>query len=101
MQEFIKSLQRIDDAIQIWQKKSNDKYSHLEKNEIEKVYKILTDKQKWYDQTANRFNTLKLHDDPSVLCSQIQQEREVSNALRNEIFFYLGHVFTRPNLNNC
>jgi len=79
MQEFIKSLQRIDEAIQIWQTKSNDRYSHLDKSDIEKVYKILTDKQKWYDQTANRFNSLKQHDDPAVLCSQIKQERDVSH----------------------
>lgn len=81
MQEFVKSLHRIDEAIQSWQKKSNDRYSHLEKNEIEKVYKILTEKQKWYEQTANRFNTLRLHEDPPVLCSQIQQEKEVSKPL--------------------
>jgi hypothetical protein len=79
MQEFIKSLQRIHEAIQIWQTKSNDRYSHLDKNDIEKVYKILTDKQKWYDQTANRFNSLKQHDDPPVLCSQIKQEKDVSH----------------------
>jgi hypothetical protein len=79
MQEFIKSLQRIDEAIQTWQTKSNDRYSHLDKSDIEKVYKILTDKRKWYDQTANRFNSLKQHDDPAVLCSQIKQERDVSH----------------------
>jgi hypothetical protein len=79
MQEFIKSLQRIHEAIQIWQTKSNDRYSHLDKNDIEKVYKFLTDKQKWYDQTANRFNSLKQHDDPAVLCSQIKQEKDVSH----------------------
>ncbi|UJR26923.1 hypothetical protein I4U23_008232 [Adineta vaga] len=76
MQEFMKALQRVDEAIQIWQTKSNDKYSHLDKNEMEKVYKLLMEKQKWYDQTATRFNSLKLQDDPTVFCSQIKQEKE-------------------------
>jgi len=79
MQEFIRSLQRIHEALQIWQTKSNDRYSHLDKNDIEKVYKMLTEKQRWYEQTANRFNSLKQHEDPAVLCSQIKQERDVSN----------------------
>jgi len=79
MQEFMKSLQRIHDAIQIWQTKSDDKYSHIDKNEIEKVYKILIEKQKWYDQIANRFNSLRQHEDPAILCSQIKQERDVSH----------------------
>lgn len=77
MQEFVRSLQRIDEAIQIWRTKSNDRYSHLEKNDIDKVYKILIEKQKWYDQTAKYFNSLKFNEDPKILCSQIQQEQDV------------------------
>lgn len=76
MQEYFKSLQKINDAIQNWQKKSTDRYSHLEKADIDKVYKILVEKQKWYDQTANKFNSLKSNEDPNILCTQIQQERE-------------------------
>jgi heat shock protein 4 len=76
MQEFMKSIQRIDEAIQIYHTKSSDKYSHIDQSEIEKVNKILTDKQNWYDQTANRFNALKLHEDSAILCSQIKQERD-------------------------
>jgi hypothetical protein len=86
MQEFFKALQRIEEAIQIWQTKSNDKYSHIEKNEIEKVYKMLIEKQKWYDQTANRLNSLRLHEDPAVLCSQIKQEREVRDFYEQYLF---------------
>jgi len=44
---------------------------------LKKVYKILIEKQKWYDQIANRFNSLRQHEDPAVLCSQIKQERDV------------------------
>jgi hypothetical protein len=79
----MRSLQRIDEAIHIWQTKSNDRYSHIDKNDIEKVYKILTEKRKWYDQTAKRFNSLRQHEDPAVLCSQIEKEREVSHSFKS------------------
>ncbi|CAF3989262.1 unnamed protein product, partial [Rotaria sp. Silwood2] len=87
MQDFIKSLKQIEDAIQIWQTKSSDKYSHIDKSDIEKVYRILTEKRKWYDQTANRFNTLRQHEDPAVLCAQIKQERD---ALERECWNILN-----------
>jgi len=96
MQEFFKALQRIEEAIQIWQTKSNDKYSHIEKNEIEKVYKMLIEKQKWYDQAANRLNSLRLHEDPAVLCAQIKQEREVSDFY--EQYLFVSNVRVTPSL---
>ncbi|CAF1152130.1 unnamed protein product [Adineta steineri] len=76
MQEFMKSIQRVDEALQVYYTKSSDKYSHIDQNDIEKANKILTEKQTWYDQTANRFNALKTHEDPTILCSQIKQERD-------------------------
>jgi hypothetical protein len=79
MQQLMKSIQRIDEAIQIYYTKSSDKYSHIDQNDIEKANKILNEKQIWYDQTANRFNASKPHEDPTVLCSQIKQERDVSD----------------------
>ncbi|UJR22204.1 hypothetical protein I4U23_025268 [Adineta vaga] len=76
MQELMKSIQRIDEALQIYHTKSSDKYAHIDKNDIEKANKVLSDKQTWYDQTANRFHALKSHEDPTILCSQIKQERD-------------------------
>jgi len=76
MQDLMKSIQRIDEAIQIYHTKSSDKYSHIDSNDIEKATKILNNKQNWYDQTANRFNALKSHEDSTILCSQIKQERD-------------------------
>ncbi|CAF1349094.1 unnamed protein product [Adineta steineri] len=76
MQELMKSIQRVDEALQVYYTKSSDKYSHIDQNDIEKANKILTEKQTWYDQTANRFNALKTHEDPTILCSQIKQERD-------------------------
>ena len=79
MQDMMKSIQRIDEAIQIYHTKSSDKYSHIDSNDIEKANKILGEKQTWYDQTANRFASLKPHDDATILCSHIKQERDVSD----------------------
>jgi hypothetical protein len=87
MQDFMKSIQRIDEAIQTYYTKSSEKYSHIDQNDIEKANKILTDKQNWYDQTANRFNALKPHEDPTILCSQIKQERD---ALERECWAILN-----------
>ena len=84
MQELMKSIQRIDEAIQIYRTKSSDKYAHIDSNDIDKANKTLNDKQNWYDQTANRFNALKPHEDSTVLCSQIKQERDVSIHLLNQ-----------------
>jgi len=76
MQDLMKSIQRIDEAIQVYHTKSSDKYAHIDANDIEKANKILNEKQKWYDQTANRFTALKPHEDSTVLCSHIKQERD-------------------------
>lgn len=78
MQDLMKSIQRIDEAIQIYYTKSSDKYAHIDQADIEKANKFLTEKQTWYDQTANRFNSLKKHEDANVTCSLIKQQREVS-----------------------
>jgi hypothetical protein len=77
MQDLMKSIQRIDEAIQVYMTKSSDKYAHIDQSDIEKANKVLANKQQWYDQTANRFNTLKPYEDPTILCSQIKQERDV------------------------
>ncbi|CAF1436313.1 unnamed protein product [Rotaria sp. Silwood1] len=76
MQDLMKSLQRIDEAIQIYNTKSSDKYSHIDQNDIDKVNKTLNEKQAWYDQTANYFNALKKHENPNITCSQIKQQRD-------------------------
>ena len=79
MHEMMKSIQRFDEAIQTFYTKSSDKYAHIDQSEIEKAKKILDEKMKWYDQTANLFTSLELHKDPKVLCKEIKQQREVSH----------------------
>ena len=80
MEDFLKSLKQIEEVIHIWQTKPNDKYSHIDKNEIDKVYRILLEKRKWYEQTAYRFNSLRQQEDPTVLCTQIKEEKDVSRS---------------------
>jgi len=87
MQDLMKSIQRIDEAIQIYNTKSSDKYSHIDPTDIEKATKILNDKQNWYDQTANRFSALKTYEDATITCSQIKQERD---ALEKECWAILN-----------
>ena len=83
MQDIMKSIQRIDEAIQVYYTKSSDKYAHIDASDIEKANKILNDKQTWYDQTANRFAKLEAHQDAPILCSNIKQERDVSIFMIN------------------
>jgi hypothetical protein len=57
---------------------NDDKYSHIEKADIDKVIKSYEEKRKWFDEKSSLFNTLKLHEDPPVYCSQIKIEKEVN-----------------------
>jgi hypothetical protein len=78
MQDLMKSIQRITEAIEVYHTKSSVKYAHIDVNDIEKAKKILNEIQKWDDQTVNYFDELKSHEDPAVLCSHIKQKRNVS-----------------------
>ena len=76
MEDLMKSIQRVDEAIQVYYTKSSDKYAHIDQSEIEKAKKILDEKMKWYDQTANLFGALEAHKDAKVLCKDIKQQRD-------------------------
>jgi hypothetical protein len=78
MQDLMKSMQRIIEAIQIYHTKSSEKYEHIDVNDIGKAKEILNEIQKWYDQTVSHFDELKSHEDPVVLCSHIKRKRNVS-----------------------
>jgi hypothetical protein len=78
IEDLMKSIQRITEAIQIYHTKSSVKYAHIDLNDIEKANKILNEAQKWYDQMVIYFNELESHADPAVLCSHIKQKRNVS-----------------------
>ncbi|WAQ98137.1 HSP97-like protein [Mya arenaria] len=54
----------------------DEKFSHLEKEDIEKVTKCLKEKQEWFDKQLNAQNKLKKHENPAVLASQIRQTEQ-------------------------
>jgi hypothetical protein len=87
MQDLMKSIQQITEAIQVYHTKSSVKYEHIDVNEIEEVNTILNEKQKWYERIVNYFDQLKSHADPAVLCSHIEQKR---NTLERECWTILN-----------
>lgn len=58
----------------------DEKYSHLEKADIDKVSKCMKEKQEWFDKQMNAQNKLKKYESPAVLASQIRQTKQVSVA---------------------
>lgn len=89
MQDFLQSLQKHSEILRLCQARRDERYLHLDRNDIDKIRRILTEKQKWYEQTSARFNVLRQHEDPAVLCSQIKQEREVRTTKRFFFFFFI------------
>lgn len=63
----------------------DEKYSHLEKADIDKVKKCLTEKQEWFDKQVNAQNKLKKYENPSVLVSQIRQTKQSLESTCNPI----------------
>ncbi|XP_045204095.2 heat shock 70 kDa protein 4-like [Mercenaria mercenaria] len=63
----------------------DEKYSHIEKADIDKVNKCLNEKQEWFDKQMNAQNKLKKHENPAVLASQIRQTRQDLDTLCNPI----------------
>lgn len=55
----------------------DEKYSHLEKADIDKVVKCLKEKQEWFDKQMNAQAKLKKYEKPTVLASQILQTKQV------------------------
>lgn len=58
---------------------SDEKYSHLETADIEKVQKCLNEKQEWFDKQMNAQNKLKKYENPTILASQIRQTKQVGD----------------------
>ena len=79
LQEFGKTLQKIDETL----KSLQTKCVNSDRNEIEKVQKMLEEKTKFYKQTEIKFRTVRPLEDAPVSCAQIQREQEV----RQRFFF--------------
>ena len=61
--------------------KKDEKYSHLEQADLDKVKKCLKEKSEWFDKQLNAQNKLKKHENPVVLTSQIQQSKQVGQII--------------------
>lgn len=77
LEELGKSLQLIKKALHLYHQ-NDEKYNHIEKNDIDKVAKIADEKQKWFEEKSYLIGKMKLTDDPVVLVSQIKDEKDVS-----------------------
>lgn len=70
-------MQQIKKAIDLYQR-GDERYKHLEKADMEKVFKCLEEKQRWFEEKSNIISKMKLYEDPVVLASQIKDEKDVS-----------------------
>jgi len=55
----------------------DEKFSHIETADIDKVKKCLKEKQEWFDKQMNAQNKLQKYESPAVLASQIIQTKQV------------------------
>ena len=56
----------------------DEKYDHIEAEEIAKVEKAVTEKDQWFNKKWNAQGKLADHQDPAVLTSVINSEKKVS-----------------------
>ena len=54
----------------------DDKFSHLDQAEVEKVQKAIGEKQEWFSRMCAEIQKLQKTSDPPVLASQFLQEKE-------------------------
>lgn len=63
----------------------DEKYSHLEKADVDKVKKCLKEKAEWFEKQMNSQNKMNKFDDPCVLTSQIRQTKQTLESTCNPI----------------
>ncbi|XP_028406381.1 97 kDa heat shock protein-like [Dendronephthya gigantea] len=66
-------------------KQKDEKYDHLEANEIKKVEDAVSEKQKWLDEVWNKVNKQEPHETPAVLTAAIQEEKKKFESLYTPI----------------
>jgi len=57
-------------------KAGDEKFSHLDQAEVEKVQKAIAEKQEWFSRQCAEIQKLQKTSDPPVLASQFIQEKE-------------------------
>ncbi|CAG5129903.1 unnamed protein product, partial [Candidula unifasciata] len=73
--EMGSTIQHIRKFLDQWNLK-DEKYEHIEKSEVDKVEKILTEKSNWFGSRMTQMAHLKRHENPIVLASQVRAEKQ-------------------------
>lgn len=73
--QFGQCLQLAQKAVDSY-KAGDDKFSHLDQAEVEKVQKAIGEKQEWFSRMCAEIQKLQKTSDPPVLASQFLQEKE-------------------------
>jgi len=74
--EMGSAIQQIRKFLELW-KSGDEKYNHIEKADIEKMEKLLTEKENWFMPRMTQMHQLKAHQSPPVLASQVRSERQI------------------------
>ncbi|OWF53905.1 heat shock 70 kDa protein 4-like [Mizuhopecten yessoensis] len=75
-EEFGKSIMLVRKFLDLCSQK-DEKYSHIESKDVDKVAKCLKEKEDWYNSKLNQQNSMKTYEKPVVLVSQIRQEKQL------------------------
>ena len=75
LEEFGKSLQLVKKALNSYYG-GEEKYAHLDKNDVDRAGKIVEEKQRWFEEKSNLIMKMKPTEDPVVLVSQIKDEKD-------------------------
>lgn len=74
-EELGRSLQQIRKVLELCAQK-DEKYDHLEEEEVAKAEKTVIEKETWLNNKCNAQNQLAAHEDPVVYTSMINSERK-------------------------
>lgn len=73
-QAFGSVLQQVRKFLDLYLQK-DERYSHIEQQDVKKVEKCLKEKSEWFERTQNQQNQRKIFEDPLVSCSEINSQR--------------------------
>lgn len=74
--ELGKSIQQIRKILELYAQK-DEKYDHIEAEEMKKVEDAVADKDKWFQEKWSAQNSLASHQDPAVYASVILSEKKL------------------------
>ena len=73
-QAFGSVLQQIRKFLDLYLQK-DERYNHIDQQDVKKVEKCLKEKAEWFERTQNQQNQRKSFEDPIVTCSEINSQR--------------------------